>query len=109
MVASDVFVLSSKSEGSPNVILEALAAGTPVLANNIRGIPELVTNGKEGFLFDAGDVPQMVALLTRLLHDSQLRLRMSNKGKNRAKNFPPNVQYDRVFVVCVKALDSARK
>ncbi|GAH49238.1 unnamed protein product, partial [marine sediment metagenome] len=45
MVAADVFVLPSLSEGFPNVLLEAMAAGLPIVATNVGGVPEIVTDG----------------------------------------------------------------
>jgi len=87
MVAADVFVLPSLSEGIPSVILEALAAGTPILASNVGGVPEIVTDGKEGFLFQAGNVTEMADLLSRMLRDGRLRRKMSKAARARAKNF----------------------
>jgi glycosyltransferase involved in cell wall biosynthesis len=56
LAKADVFVLASHSEGRPNVILEALAAGMPIIGTDIEGINELVSNGKTGLLFKDGDI-----------------------------------------------------
>jgi glycosyltransferase involved in cell wall biosynthesis len=105
MVAADIFVLPSLSEGIPSVILEALAAGAPILASNVGGIPELVTDGKEGCLFQAGNVSQMAYLLTWVLHDSQLRSRMSKAGKIRARRFSMNRINERIFQLSVSVMN----
>ena len=60
--ACDVFCLPSNREGCPNVILEALASGRPVVASDVGGIPELV-NSQNGFLFKPGDVRDLAAKL----------------------------------------------
>jgi colanic acid/amylovoran biosynthesis glycosyltransferase len=57
---ADLFVLTSKSEGIPLVLMEAMAAGVPVLAPNITGIPELVIHGETGFLYTAGSLHAFV-------------------------------------------------
>ena len=62
-------VLSSLSEGSPNALLEAMAAGVPVVATNVGGIPEIVTHDESALLVQAGDVPAMSAAMDRLLED----------------------------------------
>lgn len=53
--AADVKVLASLREGSPNVVLEALACGTPVIASNVGTNPDIIELGKNGFLFPSGD------------------------------------------------------
>jgi teichuronic acid biosynthesis glycosyltransferase TuaC len=53
--AADVKVLASIREGSPNVVLEALACGTPVVASNVGTNPSIIESGKNGFLFPSGD------------------------------------------------------
>lgn len=70
---SDIFVLPSYREGTPRVITEALASGTPVVATNIAGIPEQVNNGKTGLLFRPGDTIQLQEHLERLISSPQLR------------------------------------
>jgi glycosyltransferase involved in cell wall biosynthesis len=60
---ADLVVLTSKSEGIPLTLMEAMAMGKPVLAPNITGIPELVINGKTGFLYHAGSMEDFIAQL----------------------------------------------
>jgi colanic acid/amylovoran biosynthesis glycosyltransferase len=65
------------SEGLPNVILEAMAAGLPVLATRHAGIPDALTDGVEGLLLGPGDVGGMAEAVLRLLGDAALRARLS--------------------------------
>jgi glycosyltransferase involved in cell wall biosynthesis len=66
LAAADGFVLSSAWEGMPNVIMEALAAATPVVATRVGGVAELVEAGKSGFLVPARD-PQALSEMMRKL------------------------------------------
>jgi glycosyltransferase involved in cell wall biosynthesis len=85
LAASDVFVLSSRSEGLPLSILEAMAAGLPVVATNVGGVPELVVEGETGFLVPPGDPQALAGALERLLGDSTLRRRLGAAGRLRAE------------------------
>jgi glycosyltransferase involved in cell wall biosynthesis len=58
---ADLVVLTSRSEGIPLVLMEAMAQGCPVLAPNITGIPELVADAKTGFLYEPGSLPNFVS------------------------------------------------
>lgn len=66
MAAADVFVLPSRREGCPNVILEALASGRPVVASRVGGIPELL-NDRNGIMFEAGDAGALASALADAL------------------------------------------
>ena len=78
---ADVFVMSSFAEGLPVVLMEALAAGIPVVAPRITGIPELVRDGQSGFLVAPGDTNEMAMAIDRLLRDAELRNRFAVAGR----------------------------
>jgi glycosyltransferase involved in cell wall biosynthesis len=67
-------------EGAPNVVKEAMASGLPVIASRVGGIPQLVTDGETGLLFDAGNVDQIRTCLKTLTNDVELRQRMGKAG-----------------------------
>jgi glycosyltransferase involved in cell wall biosynthesis len=75
--AADVFVLPSHSEGSPIVMLEAMAAGVPIVATCVGGIPEVLTNDESALLVPPRRVTQLSAALTAVLGDPALRSRLS--------------------------------
>jgi L-malate glycosyltransferase len=79
--AIDVFVSSSEFEGRSNAIIEALAAGIPVVATAVGGSPELVTDGENGFLVPPRDVLKLAAAIERLTRDAELRARLSQNAK----------------------------
>jgi glycosyltransferase involved in cell wall biosynthesis len=84
LAAADGFVLSSAWEGMPNVVMEALAAATPVVATEVGGVAELVEAGQSGFLVPAGD-PGALAAGMRLLMSlpEEQRRRMGQRGRDR--------------------------
>jgi len=67
LVASDAFVLPSRWEGSPNALLEALAAGVPVAATDVGGVRELVEDGRSGFVAPPGDAGALAAAMERVM------------------------------------------
>jgi glycosyltransferase involved in cell wall biosynthesis len=75
--ASDVFVLPSQNEGNPLSLMEAMAAGLPVVATAVGGVPELLEDHKSGFLVAPGDWEAMGGAMLRLLENIEMRRTMA--------------------------------
>lgn len=94
---SDVLLLTSAYEGMPNVIMEAMVAGVPVVATRVGGVPDLIHDGVHGFLHEVGDITGMARSLERLLTDPVLRQQMGNAGRGRIlSEFTINHLADRI-------------
>jgi len=79
----DAFLLPSVNEGTPVVAIEALAAGRPVVATRVGGVPDVVRDGEDGFLVELGDLDAIAERLARLAADPELRRRMGAAGRER--------------------------
>jgi glycosyltransferase involved in cell wall biosynthesis len=78
---ADVVVISSRSEGSPNVLLEALAAGVPLVATSVGGIPEMVRDGEHALLVPHGDPRQMANAIARIMTEPDVARGLVENGK----------------------------
>ena len=96
--AMDVFALPSRLEGSPNVILEAMAMGLPIVATNIGGVVDLVEQGRNGFLLPPDDQEALAVMLNRLLGNPSLRADLSCRSRKRAvETFSLSVNVSRLM------------
>jgi glycosyltransferase involved in cell wall biosynthesis len=84
---ADLFVLPSKTEGMSNSLLEAMACGLPAVASNVGGNKEAIQDHKTGFLVDLYDTQGWVEALLALLSDPDLRARMGDAARTRARDF----------------------
>ena len=85
IVASlSVFILPSANEGMGRVLVEAMAAGVPVVATRVGGIPSVVADGECGLLVEPGDVAGLAGAVGKLLADRALAARMGEAGRRRA-------------------------
>jgi glycosyltransferase involved in cell wall biosynthesis len=85
LAAMDVFVLASKSEGLPRVVLEAMLVNTAVIGSNVVGTAELVDNGRTGLLFDYGDTARLCAHMQALCQDVTLRQTLISQANANVK------------------------
>ena len=91
MNSFDVFVLPSLTEGTPNVIVEAMAQGKPIIATSVGGVPDLVTDDI-GFLVPSDDIQALAEAMVRLARDPHLREKMGIAARERYEElFTPEV------------------
>ncbi len=80
--AADIFVFPSRAEGLPNAVLEAMAAGLPVVAARVGGIPEAVEEGKSGLLVAERDVGGLMSAIETLICGGERARRMGEYGRS---------------------------
>ena len=85
--AADVFVTASLTENQPISLIEAQAAGLPVVAYAARGIPEIIADGKTGFLLKPGETVQFGEALEKILASPALRLELGEQSKKAMQRF----------------------
>ncbi len=81
--AFDAVMLPSANEGTPVSVIESLAAGCPVVATRVGGVPDVVNENEDGFLVEMGDVQALGDRLADLARDPELRRRMGEAGRSR--------------------------
>lgn len=100
MEAMDIFVLPSLHEGIPLVLLEAMAACLPVVASRVGGIPEVVEDGENGILVDAGNPSELVRGCETIISNCDLARQMAYAARQRVhEHFSSRVMGERVAEV----------
>ena len=82
----DVACLSSVHEGMPITLIEAMAAGLPIVATDCGSVRDMVEDGEQGFVVPVGDVENFADRLQRLAHQEPLRAQMGKSGRARVEN-----------------------
>ncbi|MBN1517768.1 N-acetyl-alpha-D-glucosaminyl L-malate synthase BshA [Candidatus Sumerlaeota bacterium] len=107
---ADLFLFPSDHESFGLAALEALAFGTPVVASRSGALPEVITDGQDGFLADVGDCAQMGDLALKLLRDEALYQQMSDHARKTAlERFAPKPivdQYEQLYLRTIEAVHS---
>ena len=85
LAAGQALLLPSRWEGMPNVVLEAMAAGLPVIAGDVEGIDELIETGESGLVVPAGDVEQLADATAQGLDDDQFARRLGDAARSRVR------------------------
>ena len=84
LTSADVFALPSLSEVAPQAIAEAMAAGIPVVATPVGGIPGMIADGAEGFLIPSDDIVAWTLRLASIISDRSLRARLGASARETA-------------------------
>ncbi len=87
LAQADMFVMPSRFEGYPYVLLEAMASGLPVIASKVGGVEEIITDHVDGILVAAQDVQALAGEIARLLNEPQLRADLGQAAHNKAQTF----------------------
>lgn len=104
--AADIVVLPSHREGLPTVVLEAQAAGKPVVGASATGIVDVITDGETGLLFPVGDVAALTNALTRLINDTVLARKLESAGQKRVNHeFQQGQVWDALYRAYLEVLE----
>lgn len=107
---ASLLVLSSRTEALPNVVLEAMAAGLPVVATRVGGVPEMVEPGRTGWLVSPGDAPELAAAMNQALADPEARKAMGRAGRERAvKDFSLETMVSRFETLLDRFIEETRR
>ncbi len=92
----DIFVLPSLNEGMGRVLVEAMAAGLPIVASRVGGIPDLVKDGKNGLLVPPADAPALAKAIFDLLADKKTRNRMGKAGTKMCRPYSAEAMVEQI-------------
>jgi glycosyltransferase involved in cell wall biosynthesis len=101
---ANLLVLPSHTEGSPNVLLEAMAAGLPIVATAVGGVPEMVANEKEALLVEEHNPFALARAIGRLLSDANLQRRLSEAARQSIFAYSPAAYCDSILSLYKRCL-----
>ncbi len=104
LAGADVFVMPSLSEGMPIALLEAMAAGLPIVATRVGGIPEVTTGGVDAELVDPADPAALATALARLVGDREERQRLGAAASARARRIADEDVYRRLDQIYLEVI-----
>jgi glycosyltransferase involved in cell wall biosynthesis len=90
-IASDVFIFPSFQEGLPVAVMEAMSAGLPIIASEIRGNTDLIENGVGGYLLHPRDIDGFALSIEKVVRDKSVRKAMGNKNKTVVKKYDKSI------------------
>jgi O-antigen biosynthesis protein len=103
---TDLLILPSESEGRPNIVLESLAMGVPVVASSVGGVPELIQDGYNGYLCQSGNVNDFVERIEQIINNRKLHLEMSKNAREYAvQNLDIKIIYQQYVDVFESLID----
>jgi glycosyltransferase involved in cell wall biosynthesis len=105
--ASDVFAMASVYEGGPIAVLEAMAVGLPVVVTSVGFVPDVVSDGVDGFVVPPADPALLSAKLLELLSDDPLRRRMAAAAEQSGRKYDVSLAVARVEAVYLSVLTTA--
>jgi len=106
LAAADVYVSPSVYETFGIAVLEALASGLPIVATNVGGLPEIVENGKNGFLVPPRNPAAISEAVLRIIFDKSLRLKFRENNKTKAKKYSTDVVFPKILNIYNEALSA---
>ncbi|MEM4321539.1 MAG: glycosyltransferase family 4 protein [Candidatus Woesearchaeota archaeon] len=105
---ADIFVSCSLHEGFPNALLEAMAAGTPIVTSDIEGIEEYIRHGKEGLIFRRGDTKELRECIEYLLKNPSIRKQMAEKAFARARTLDYSIYAKKLLYFIEKIYENEK-
>src|SRR5205085_9084913 len=96
----DVFAFSSLHDGCPNAVLEAMLAGLPIVATRAGALPEMIEDGKQGFLVQPGSATELYEALARMLNSGTAKQEYAQQAQARVlTQFAPRQELEAYFEV----------
>jgi len=94
---SDLFILPSRSEGTPAALIEAMASGLPCIATNAGGMPEVIKNGDNGYLFEKENIEELADKIKSIALSPELEAQFIINAKKDLQRFSIERYVDTVF------------